>query len=37
MKTYKLDKGLILTMDEEQILNIENKKIEVTPIWKWLL
>jgi len=33
----KLDKMLIITKDEEETI-IENEiKIEVIPIWKWLL
>lgn len=34
---YKLKEGLILTTDEEETLQIKNKKITVKPIWKWLL
>lgn len=37
MKEYKLKKGLILTFDQEEELTIENKKIIVRPVWKWLL
>lgn len=37
MKTYKLDCGLILTENEEEMIEIEDYKIRVTPIWKWLL
>ena len=37
MKVYKLDKGLILTLEEEDLLSISGKKIMVRPIWKWLL
>ncbi|HWR25807.1 MAG TPA: ATP-binding protein, partial [Methanosarcina sp.] len=37
MTAYKLDKGLILTLEEEKILDFKGKKIIVTPVWKWLL
>lgn len=30
-------RGLMLTYDEEQDLNIDGIKIEVIPVWKWLL
>ena len=32
-----VDRLTIITYDEEQILEMENKIIEVVPIWKWLL
>ena len=34
---YNLDRGLILTDDEEFEDTSENKKIKVMPVWKWLL
>ncbi len=37
MDKFKLKKGLILTYDQEDKLNIDNKKIIVLPVWKWLL
>ncbi|HII01681.1 TPA: ATP-binding protein [Methanosarcinaceae archaeon] len=47
MKEYGLKEGLILTLDEEEVLEInneevlgqgrENKKILVKPVWKWLI
>lgn len=37
MTAYKLDSGLILTFEEEDILNSGGKKIVVKPVWKWLL
>jgi predicted AAA+ superfamily ATPase len=37
MHVHKLKEGLILTQDQEEELLIENKKILVKPIWKWLL
>ncbi len=29
--------NLILTYNEEETINVENIKIEVTPLWKWLI
>jgi predicted AAA+ superfamily ATPase len=37
MQTYNLNNGLILTYEQEEILTMENKKIVVKPVWKWLL
>ena len=37
LKKYKLKIGLILTYDQEKELSIDNKKIIVKPVWKWLL
>lgn len=37
MKTYKLHEGLILTLEDEDIIEIDMKKIFVKPVWKWLL
>jgi predicted AAA+ superfamily ATPase len=41
MEEYGLEEGLILTMDDEEVLRIEskdgNKKIIVKPAWKWML
>jgi len=37
MRRFELGEGLILTREEEQILKIDGKKIQVLPIWKWLL
>ena len=34
---YKLDTGLILTENEEYEEIVQNKKIIIKPIWKWLL
>ena len=34
---YKLDNGLILTLEEEDVLEVEGKKILIKPVWKWLL
>lgn len=37
MTAYKLDQGLILTLEEENILKVRGKIILVKPVWKWLL
>lgn len=37
MKIYGLNKGLILTEDEEYNIEIDDVKISVQPVWKWLL
>ncbi len=37
MEKFDLKQGLILTYDQEEEFAIENKKIIVKPVWKWLL
>jgi predicted AAA+ superfamily ATPase len=41
MEEYGLEEGLILTLDDEEVLRIKgkdgNKKIIVKPAWKWML
>jgi len=37
MQTYHLKKGVILTENEEETLETELGKIDILPIWKWLL
>lgn len=37
MKKHKLKQGLLLTYDDEDEIKIENKKITIKPVWKWLL
>ncbi|PIU88132.1 AAA family ATPase [archaeon CG06_land_8_20_14_3_00_37_11] len=37
LKKFKLNKGLILTYDQEEELTIEKKRIIIKPVWKWLL
>ncbi len=37
VKEYKLKEGLILTLDKEEELVVEEKKIIIKPVWKWLL
>lgn len=34
MEFFKLDNGIILTFDSEDIIQVEGKKIEVIPLWK---
>jgi len=37
LKTYKLKEGIILTLDAEEEIMKEKKKIHIKPVWKWLL
>lgn len=37
MEKFKLDTGIILTYNQEEDIKINDKKIIVKPIWKWLL
>jgi len=37
MNELKLNQGLILTFNQEDKFEIENKEIIVQPVWKWLL
>ncbi|MFH1210138.1 MAG: ATP-binding protein [archaeon] len=37
MRKFNLKEGIIITLNEEKNIEIENKKIYVQPIWKWLL
>jgi predicted AAA+ superfamily ATPase len=37
METFGLKEGLILTDDTEDEIELEDKKIIVKPVWKWLL
>ena len=37
MKSFKLSEGLLLTYDQEEEQIIENKKINIKPVWKWML
>ena len=36
-KAFQLRRMMIITMDEEEILNVGETSIAVVPIWKWLL
>ncbi len=35
--SLNIKKGLLLTYDQEEEIRVGNKKIIVTPVWKWLL
>ena len=37
MNIYNLDKGLIITTDKEEEIEIEGKQISIVQVWKWLL
>ena len=37
MNEHNLKEGIILTEDQEEERRIEDKKIKIIPIWKWLL
>ena len=37
MEKFKLKKGLILTHEQEEEIKAKNKKINVLPVWKWLI
>lgn len=37
LNKYNLQEGIILTEDEEEIIEQDKKKIKVKPLWKWLL
>jgi hypothetical protein len=37
LNKFKLNEGIILTYNQEDNFEIENKKIKLVPIWKWLL
>jgi predicted AAA+ superfamily ATPase len=37
MTSFNIEKGIILTYDEENKIEFENASIEVMPVWKWLL
>ena len=37
MNKFKLKEGIILTYNQEDIFEIDGKKIKLIPVWKWLL
>ncbi len=37
MQEIKTNRGMILTLEQEQELTIQNKKITIKPVWQWLL
>ncbi len=36
-KTLRLTEGFVLTYDQEQQLQVEDIKIHILPVWKWLI
>lgn len=37
LETYNLPQGYILTLEETETITINDKTIQVIPVWKWLL
>jgi predicted AAA+ superfamily ATPase len=37
LNKFKLKRGLIITFDQEERLEVEGKIIKLVPVWKWLL
>jgi predicted AAA+ superfamily ATPase len=37
MKAFDIEEGFILTNDEERGLTMEGTKIQIMPVWKWLM
>lgn len=37
METFRLEKGIIYTNDQEEEREISGKKVSIQPVWKWLL
>ena len=37
IKTYNLKSGTILTNYEEESIQMDDIKINIKPVWKWLL
>ncbi len=37
LNEYKLDEGLILTYNQEDLLIVNNKTVVIKPVWNWLL
>jgi hypothetical protein len=37
LEYYKLSEGIILTAHQEDLRTMNNKKIHIVPVWKWLL
>jgi len=36
-KELSIEKGLIITLDEEEVIEIDGVRIQVLPFWKWVL
>ena len=37
LDAFKMNRGLILTYDQEESVQHKGYKVEVLPVWKWLL
>ncbi len=37
MDTFRLQQGLLLTYEQEDVIKSDGKTIQVIPVWKWLL
>jgi predicted AAA+ superfamily ATPase len=37
MKTYSLDKGTVITYEEEKVIERDGYRIDIVPAWKWFL
>ncbi len=37
MKAFAIEEGFILTNDEERVLTFEGARIQIMPVWKWLM
>lgn len=37
MDYFKLDEAILITEDNEETIDIKGKRIEIRPLWKWLL
>lgn len=37
LNTFQLKKGHLLTSEQEEEITLQNKKIIIMPIWKWLI
>ncbi|HPO05901.1 MAG TPA: ATP-binding protein [Candidatus Gracilibacteria bacterium] len=37
METYQIEQGVILSFDQEEIIEQANRKILVVPVWQWLI
>jgi hypothetical protein len=36
-RTTNCDKLFIITKEEEEVITVANKQIQIVPAWKWLL
>jgi len=37
MNYFKVDKAYLVTADRDEVVEVEEKRIEVIPMWKWLI